>query len=330
MEQGSVSFFMWAAMLGIVSFALTALVMPRLIQYLHKLKFGQTERAEGLASHQSKTGTPTMGGMAFIVVPLVIYAVFSCFMPGLWNLNAAIVWIAFIGYGLIGFIDDYLIVVKKDNAGLSAKMKFGLQAVLAIIIFLMYHSSNSTAILIPGVGMSIDLGWFYFLIVFFMFTGSSNAVNLTDGVDGLCAGLCTIALIPFAFFCVWQQQYNLLCLILAVIGGLLGYLIYNIHPAKIFMGDTGSLALGGLLAALAMVTKMELVFIIVAGVFIAETLSVMIQVTVYRKTKKRVFRMAPLHHHFEKGGWSENKVVLVFWAWGLAFALLGLWIGSLA
>ena len=319
----------WMAAQGILVLILVLALMPSLITKLHDLKFGQTEREEGLASHKSKTGTPTMGGLIFIVVPLVVYTVFSFFSPFGMNLNTIIIWLAFAGYGLIGFLDDYIIAVKKDNTGLKPALKFAMQSILAVIVFFMYRSANSTEILIPGTGMSVDLGWFYFLVVFFMFTGTTNAVNLSDGVDGLCAGLCAIALVPFFIFACWENQLDAACISFTVFCALLGYLRFNVHPAKVFMGDTGSLALGGLLAALAMVLKQELTLIVVGGVFVAETISVIMQVTYYKKTKKRIFLMAPVHHHFEKKGWSEWKVDTVFWAWGIVFALIGIWLGGM-
>lgn len=327
--QNSASQWGWAAGEMLAVLVLMFVCMPALIRKLHQLKFGQTEREEGLASHQAKTGTPTMGGLAFVVLPAAVYVLCSAFGPFKWNLNIAILMLSFMGYGLIGFIDDYLIVVRKNNDGLSPKAKFAMQSILAVVVFLLYHQSNSTAIYLPGTQMSVDLGWFYFIVVFFMFTGASNAVNLADGVDGLCAGLSAIALVPFVLFSVWEGKMDTASLLLLVIAALAGYLKFNLHPARVFMGDTGSLALGGLLAAAAMITKMELVFVLVGGVFVAETLSVIMQVTYFKKTGKRIFLMSPLHHHFEKKGWSENKVDLVFWFWGVLFAAFGTWLGAL-
>lgn len=314
---------------GLTTLVLMLAAMPALIRYLHKLKFGQTEREEGLASHKVKTGTPTMGGLAFIVVPLVVYAIFSLFTPYGFSLNITIIWMAYVGYGLIGFLDDFIIVVQKNNEGLKPWAKFGLQSLLAIVFYMMYTQTNSTEIIIPVADISINLSWFYFILVFIMFTGTSNAVNLTDGVDGLAAGLAAIALVPFTVFAFMQSQNSIGFICLLVIAALLGYLKFNLHPAKVFMGDTGSLALGGLLAAVAMVLKQEVLLIVIGGVFIAETLSVMIQVAVYKKTKKRVFRMAPLHHHFEKGGWDEGKVVDRFWMAGAILAIIGLLLGGM-
>ncbi|WP_276931272.1 phospho-N-acetylmuramoyl-pentapeptide-transferase [Dubosiella newyorkensis] len=311
----------------LLSLGLMLLIMPSLIDYLHKIKFGQTERGEGLESHKKKNGTPTMGGIAFILVPTFLYIVYSLFSPFKLDMNTAIILLAFVGYGLIGFIDDYIIVVKKDNEGLKPGVKFLLQSILAVVFFLLYRSTASTAVWIPIAHIQVDLGFFYFFLVFIMFTAETNAVNFTDGVDGLCAGQMIIALIPFIAFAFMQGKMNVAFLIMLVVFALVGYLKFNLHPAKIFMGDTGSLALGGLIAAVAMVLKQELLLIVIGLVFVAEVLSVIIQVSHYNRTKKRIFRMAPLHHHFEKGGWSEEKVVTRFWMAGIVCSLVGLIMG---
>ena len=303
------------------------LIMPGLIEYLHKIKFGQTEREEGLASHKKKNGTPTMGGIAFIVVPSLLYIIFSFFTPYKLDMNTIIILLAFIGYGLVGFIDDFIIVVQKNNEGLKPAHKFLLQSILAVIFFFLYRTNSTTDIWIPIANVKLNLSWLYFILVFFMFTAETNAVNLTDGLDGLCAGQMIIALIPFVVFAFIKGFNNVAFLILLVIFALLGYLKFNKHPAKIFMGDTGSLALGGFIAAVAMVLKQEILLIVIGFVFVAEVCSVIIQVTYYKKTHKRIFKMAPLHHHFEMCGWSEEKVVSRFWLAGVIFAVIGLILG---
>lgn len=310
------------------SLLLTLGVMPRLIQYLHKIKFGQTEREEGLESHKKKSGTPTMGGLAFIFVPTILYLIFALFHLVELNTKIVIILLAYVGYGIIGFIDDYIIVVKKDNEGLKPKAKFFLQSVLAVLFFILYLNSGATMDLwIPIINVSLPLGIFYFVLIFIMFTAETNAVNLTDGVDGLCAGQMVIALIPFLGFALKSSESNIGFLIVLLIASLLGYLKYNKHPAQIFMGDTGSLALGGFIAAVAMVLKQEVLLVLIGGVFVAEVLSVMIQVSYYKRTHKRIFRMAPLHHHYEKGGWSETQVVHRFWSVGVLLAILGFILG---
>ena len=308
-----------------VSLLLTLIVMPRLIPFLHKIKFGQSIRQEGPKSHMAKTGTPTMGGIVFVVVPVLVMAIlnYKAFLTP----EMLIVVFAYLGYALIGFIDDFLIVVKKNNDGLKPSVKFLMQSILAVAFYFAYVSIAETTIQIPVLHVTLELGFLYFILIFFMFTCESNAVNLTDGLDGLCAGTSLIAIAPFIIFSLLQENQDLAMFLLAVSGALLGYLKFNIHPAKIFMGDTGSLAIGGLLAASAMILKQEILLVLIGGVFVMELLSVVIQVTSYKLTKKRVFRMSPIHHHFELGGMKETKVVLMFWCIGLVLAVVGLWLG---
>ena len=309
------------------SLVLTLLVMPKLIPFLHKIKFGQSVRKEGPKSHMAKTGTPTMGGIVFVLVPILVMAIlnYKAFLTP----EMLIVVFAYLGYALIGFIDDFLIVVKKNNDGLKPSMKFLMQSVLAVIFYFAYTQIAKTTIQIPVLHMTLELGFLYFILIFFMFTCESNAVNLTDGLDGLCAGTSLIAIAPFVIFALLQKNNDLAMFLLAVSGALLGYLRFNIHPAKIFMGDTGSLAIGGLLAASAMILKQEILLVLIGGVFVMELLSVVIQVTSFKATGKRVFRMSPLHHHFELGGMKETNVGLMFWCIGLIFAVVGLWLGVL-
>ena len=308
-----------------ISLAITLVIMPMFIPYLHKIKFSQTEREEGLATHQKKTGTPTMGGIVFVIVPVLL----CCIMRPkiLTDIKMLIVLMAYVGYALIGFIDDFIIVVKKKNDGLSAKVKFFMQSCLAVLFFFMYKNIGDTTLWIPIFDEYIELGPLYFVLIFIMFTAESNAVNLTDGLDGLCAGTFSIAIIPFIAFAIGDNEIELAMLLIAILGSLLGYLRFNIHPAKIFMGDTGSLALGGLLAAVALVLKKELLVIIIGGLFLIETLSVMIQVISYKTRKKRVFKMAPIHHHFEMCGMKETHVVIMFYIVGIALAVFGYMIG---
>lgn len=313
-----------------ISLIATLMIMPKLIPLLHKIKFGQEIRKEGPQSHQIKRGTPTMGGIIFVIVPVVVFALLmpSAFLKReMW-----IVVFAYLGYALIGFIDDFLIVVKKNNDGLKPSVKFLMQSILAIVFYVLYTgmdfgSVSATSILIPVIHYELDLGILYFFIIFIMFTAESNAVNLTDGLDGLCAGTSLVAIFPFIIFALLQGQKELAVFLLAVEGAILGYLRFNLHPAKIFMGDTGSLAIGGLLAAVAMVLKQELLLILIGGVFLMETISVVLQVTSYKLRKKRIFKMAPIHHHFELCGMKETKVVLMFWMIGFVLAILGLGLG---
>ncbi len=304
------------------SLLVTLLVMPILIPFLHKIKFGQVEREEGLASHKAKGGTPTMGGIVFVLVPAAVSLLLQ--PNSLQNTEMMIVILAYLGYALIGFIDDFIIVVRKNNEGLKPSYKFALQSILAILFYFVYQSIAETTLYIPILHLTWEMGILYFLLIFIMFTAESNAVNFTDGLDGLCAGTSLIALFPYIIFALLQEKYELAIFMLAVSGSLLGYLKFNVHPAKIFMGDTGSLALGGLLAACAMILKQELLLVVIGGVFLAEMLSVVIQVIHFKRTKKRIFKMAPLHHHFEMSGFKETQVVIMFWGVGLVCAVLGL------
>lgn len=311
-----------------VALVIVLVTMPKLIPFLHKLKFGQVEREEGLASHKKKQGTPTMGGISFILASVI--AVYLVNLHMLKSPYLALLTYTILGFGFIGFIDDFLIVVKHSNKGLSPKAKYGLQSVFTIVFYLLatrYLPNFSTEIVIPGTHAEVDLSWFYPVFVFIMFTAESNAVNLSDGLDGLATGLSMIAIAPFMVFAIIEKNVAVALFAAALEGGLMGFLFFNAHPAKIFMGDNGSLALGAILAALAVMTKQELLLIVVGMVPLIETLSVIIQVVSFKTRHKRVFKMAPLHHHFEMCGWSENKVVFVFWIVGFIFAIIGLLLG---
>lgn len=312
----------WALVLGLV---ITLGIYPIAIPFLHKIKFGQSIREEGPESHKKKTGTPTMGGIVFVLVPLLVLLIIGA--SAYLDTKIQILIVAYVGYSFIGLLDDFLIVVKKNNDGLSAKAKFLMQTVLAVVIFMMYRNVASTEVWIPLLNVSLDLGIFYFGLILVMFTAESNAVNLTDGLDGLSSGCMIIALAPFILFAILQGEMYVAAFLMAVLGSLLGFLKNNFFPAKIFMGDTGSLALGGLLAAAAMVLKQEILLIIIGGIFVMETLSVIIQVASFKLTGKRVFKMAPLHHHFELCGMNEKHVVFMFWFIECGFALLGYFLG---
>lgn len=312
----------------IVAFVLVMAVMPKSIQYLKKLKFGQIEREEGLESHKAKGGTPTMGGIVFILCAvLVVYILnFSFFQNPYINLLT----FAFVGYGLIGFLDDYLIVVRKTNEGLKPIYKYALQSVMAIAFYMLakyFIPDFDTSISIPLLHMNVDLGWFYPVLVYIMFTAESNAVNLTDGLDGLATGLSMIATSVFVIFAIMNKNYEIAIYAMIIVGALLGFMYFNYHPARIFMGDTGSLALGGMLAALAVLTDQELLLILIGGVFLMETLSVVIQVVSFKTRGKRVFKMAPIHHHFEMLGWTEQQVVISFWFLGFICGIIGIVLG---
>src|SRR5699024_3466754 len=284
----------------------------------------------GTESHYKKKGTPTMGGLmiifsAIITTLLVVYKASSAtFGYDVWLLLFVL-----FGYGLLGFLDDFIKVAFKRNLGLTSKQKMLGQILIAIIFYITLRIYNfSTIISVPGTAIEFDLGWGYAFLVIFMLVGSSNAVNLTDGLVGLLAGTATIAFGAFAVLAAYHYPDNEMATLfsLAIVGSLIGFLVFNAHPAKVFMGDTGSLALGAAIAAVAILTKLEIILVIIGGVFVIETLSVIIQVISFKTTGKRVFKMSPLHHHYELSGWSEWRVVTTFWLVGLIFATLGIYI----
>lgn len=312
----------------VVAFLLTLVGVPKLLPVLHRLKFGQVEREEGPESHKKKNGTPTMGGIVFIIASII--AVIVSNPKNLFDPYFLLLLIAFGGMGLIGFVDDWLIVVKKTNAGLKPLHKFLAQSVVAILFYVVayfFMPTFSTIINVPLINIQLDFGPIYPVLIYFMFTATSNGVNLSDGLDGLATGLSMMAIAPFVIFALMLKNTAVSSFAMSVIGALLGFMFYNYHPAKIFMGDVGSLSLGGILAGLAVVTKQELLLIIVGGVFVIEALSVILQVASYKTTGKRIFRMAPLHHHFELLGWSEQQVVFAFWFCGFLCGIAGCLIG---
>lgn len=308
----------------VTAFIVCALIGPVLIKYLHKLNFGQSIRECGPASHMKKSGTPTMGGLMMLAA-LALALLWGSFTP-----RVVIALVLTFGHGAIGFIDDYIKVVMKRNLGLTAKQKFLLQFILAgaYVYFAETHIGN-TELWVPGLNITLDFGWGYYALAFVLLVGTTNAVNLTDGLDGLASFVSLPVTLAFAFIAYMQGFLDLSGFALGMAGACLGFLLFNRHPAQVFMGDTGSLALGGGVAALALLTRTELLLVIIGGVYVAEALSVIIQVGYFRLTGgKRFFRMAPVHHHFELGGWREVKVVRVFTIFSLALSAvgLGLWL----
>ncbi|WP_240620166.1 phospho-N-acetylmuramoyl-pentapeptide-transferase, partial [Peribacillus acanthi] len=233
-----------------------------------------------------------------------------------------------LGFGLLGFLDDFIKVVMKRNLGLTSLQKLIGQIVIAIIFYWIYKDTEGFLphIGIPGTDLELNIGWLYVVFIIFWQVGFSNAVNLTDGLDGLVSGTAAIAFGAYAVLAWNQSQYDVALFSVAVVGAVLGFLVFNAHPAKVFMGDTGSLALGGALATVALLTDLELLLVIIGGVFVIETLSVMLQVASFKMTGKRIFKMSPLHHHYELVGWSEWRVVVTFWTVGLLFAVLGIYL----
>ena len=327
---------------------LTALLVsfllgPSMIAWLRRLKVGQQVRGDGPQTHLTKQGTPTMGGLLIIASLATSVLLWS----DLTNKYVWVVLFATLAFGGIGFWDDYLKVVKKHSTGLRAYQKFGLQIAaslaIGIVLYIFSGDHEATFLSVPFMkSLLLDLGWFYIPFVAVVIVGSSNAVNLTDGLDGLAIGLVGIAATANAvivylggnkiiadylkiLYISGSGELAIFCG--AMLGASLGFLWYNTHPAEVFMGDVGSLSLGGALGTLAVVTKHELILVIVGGIFVMETFTVIIQVASYKMTGKRLFKMAPIHHHFEQIGWPESKVIVRFWIVGIILALIS--IGSL-
>ena len=307
----------------IVAFAISAILAPMLIPALHRLKFGQSIREEGPKSHMKKAGTPTMGGIIFLI-SIILTTLLIGAGKGLISAEAVALLIVLLGFGMVGFLDDGMKVFFKRNLGLTSIQKLILQIIISIVAYFLITNVGGfeNALHIPFTDSSIHLGWVYVLFMIFWLVGFSNAVNLTDGLDGLVSGTGAVAFLAYAIIAFVQEQYDLAVFAFAVAGSLLGFLIFNKNPAKVFMGDTGSLALGGALATLSILTHQEILLLIIGLVFVVETASVMIQVAVFKKTGKRVFKMTPIHHHFELSGWSEWRVVLTFWGVGVIVAVI--------
>lgn len=315
----------------IIGFFVTLILGPLIIPFLKKLKVGQTVREEGPKSHLQKTGTPTIGGIIIIASILV-----TSFTSGLINRDLLVALGATVAFGLIGFIDDFIKVVLKRSLGLRAYQKLGLQIVVAVFLAI-YQSSISvmgTKVIIPFIKGSLtfgnivipqylDLGILYIPFIAFVVVATVNSVNLTDGLDGLASG---VTLIIAAFFALLAMNWGYTSLAIfsaAVTGACLGFLKFNSHPAQVFMGDTGSLALGGAISVVAILMNVALIIPIVGGIYFAESLSVILQVVSYKLTGKRIFKMSPLHHHYELSGWAETKVVIVFWIVTVVLCLVG-------
>lgn len=316
----------------IIGFFITLILGPLIIPFLKRLKVGQTVREEGPRSHLQKTGTPTIGGLIIIASVLV-----TSFTTGIINRDLLVAIGAMVAFGLIGFIDDFIKVVLKRSLGLRAYQKMSLQIIVAV--FLAIYQSNisvmGTKIIVPFIKGSLtlgsltipqylDLGILYIPFIVFVVVATVNSVNLTDGLDGLASG---VTLIVAAFFSILALNWGYTSLAIfaaAVTGSCLGFLRFNSHPAQVFMGDTGSLALGGAISAVAILMNVALIVPIVGGIYFAEALSVILQVISFKLTGKRIFKMSPLHHHYELSGWAETKVVIVFWIVTVILCLVGM------
>lgn len=307
-----------------ISFIIVVAIGPVFLPMLRRFKFGQTVRDDGPQSHLAKNGTPTMGGVMFIVA-IFITALFR----GRFDSDMMVGLICMLGFGLVGFLDDFIKIKMKRSLGLRAWQKIAFQIAISFYVaFYQYTSAaDASQIMIPFTEMTIDIGILYIPIMMFIIIGTVNAVNLTDGLDGLASGVTVIVslfFMLFAYMVAGNSDVGLLSA--ATAGACIGFLCFNSYPAKVFMGDTGSMALGGAVVSFAVLTNSVLLIPIVGIIYFAEALSVIIQVTYFRKTGKRIFKMAPLHHHFEQCGWPETRVVFVFWA----VTVVMCWIGVFA
>ncbi len=294
---------------------------PFMIPFLTRLKVGQNIREDGPERHLTKAGTPTMGGIIMITAIMV-----ACFLMAGSSKQVLCSVLVMLAVGAIGFWDDYIKVVLKRSLGLRARDKLFLQAFIGLIfgLILIFYLGRGTEIILPFSGFSFDLGYFYIPFIMLVLIACSNGVNLTDGLDGLASGVTFFVALAFALISIMLGHFNMLIFAAALAAACVGFLVFNHYPARVFMGDTGSMALGGAVTAVAAINKAEIALLIIGGIYVLESLSVIIQVASFKTTGKRVFLMAPLHHHFELKGWSERKVVWIFCLMSLGFAFLGL------
>lgn len=319
-----------AIIAGITTFILTIIGIPAFIRFYQKARISGQQMHEDVKQHQAKAGTPTMGGTVFLLASIVASFVIALFSGNLSSSVTTILFILFL-YGSVGFLDDFLKVFRRINEGLNPKQKLFLQLVGGVVFYLFFERHGGGDML-NVFGFPLELGFLYIFFVLFWLVGFSNAVNLTDGIDGLASISVVISLGAYAVIALEQKRFDLLIVIFSMIGGLLGFFGFNHKPAKIFMGDVGSLALGGMLAALSIALHQEWTLLLIGIVYVFETASVMLQVTYFKMTGgKRIFRMTPVHHHFELGGfsgrgkaWSEWKVDFLFWGIGLVASLITL------
>lgn len=306
---------------AVIAILIAVLTGPIFIPFLARLKVGQNIREEGPQSHYKKAGTPTMGG---IIIITAVYAAVMIFAAS--EIEAWLALLVMLFFGLIGFWDDYIKVVMKRSLGLRAREKIGLQLITGFLfaLILIIYLNRGTDILVPFSGMLFDIGYLYIPFIILVLMSTANAVNLTDGLDGLAAGISVFVSLAYAWICFMNQHMGLGIFCMALGGACLGFLVFNHYPARVFMGDTGSMAIGGGLAAVAALTGTELFLLLLGGVYVVETLSVIIQVISFQTTGKRIFKMSPLHHHFELMGWKETKVVKMFYIMAILFIIVGL------
>lgn len=292
----------------VISFIVASILGPIIIPLLHKLKFGQNIRQEGPKSHLKKAGTPTIGGLIFIFATIIIMFI----MVGNPTDEAMIALYSFVGFGFVGFLDDLLKIIKKKNEGLTSGQKMILLLIVSGFLTWYAYKYIGTSINIPFLNGQINFGLFYIPFVMFYFAGVTNAVNLTDGLDGLATSVTVLVTTFLGIISYNLGHISLAIFCVALAGALLAFLRFNAFPARVFMGDTGSLALGGAVAMVALILKMPLILVLIGIIYVIETLSVILQVASFKLTGKRIFKMAPIHHHFEQLGWSETKIVSVF------------------
>ena len=311
--------------LGLVIGIITGFIV---LPFLRKLKVGQIVSKTINERHQVKNGTPTIGGIIFIVPQLIIILLLRLRGSIDINTNLILVIMVFLAYALLGFIDDFLKVKYHNNKGLPTLVKLFFQIILAAIFTFVYtKNGGSTKLDVSLLGIHWEMGWGYFLFVLFLLVGTTNAVNISDGLDGLCGGLSVMSFLAYgviAYGSTWILGYESMAIFsFALVGSLMAFLLFNSHPAKVFMGDTGSLALGGALASIAILTHHEISLALIGGVYVIETLSSLIQIIAIRRFKTKVFLKAPLHHHFEELGWTETDIVKMFWVAGFLLAMFG-------
>ena len=321
-----------SALVLMIGFILSVIMGTIILPILKKSKAEQRLSIYLQDAHRSKSSTPTMGGLIFIIPVVIIMILLMIFKKIEINYSLIIVLFTFISYSIIGFLDDFLIIKRNNNKGLSVTQKFLMQVFVSIVFFYLFMKSGNEPLLwIHTLHLKLDIGWFYGLFILFVLVASSNAVNLTDGLDGLAGGLSLIAFLTFGIVSWntgWLDGYQSVALFcFALVGCLLGFLIFNVNPAKVFMGDTGSLALGATLGSIAIITRHELLLILVGIVFVLETVSCILQIIYFKLTKKRLFLMTPIHHTFEKKGWVESDIVKLFWIAGLLASLAAIGFG---
>ncbi len=311
-----------------LGFVLAIILGLMLVPLLKRLKVGQSVSKTLNERHLKKEGTPTIGGLIFIIPPVI--AMLALALKGSIEITSSLIIVIFVflAYGLLGFIDDFLKIKYRNNGGLSIIVKFIAQVLIALVFYTIYKYNGGTTILeVSLINFKVDLGWFYGIFILFLLVGTTNAVNISDGLDGLCGGLCVMAFLAYGVIS-WGSDWivghdGMAIFSFVLVGSILGFLLFNTHPARIFMGDTGSLALGGALASIAILTHHEISLALIGGVFVIETISSFVQIIAIRKFNKKIFLKAPLHHHFEELGWLEVDIVKIFWVAGFLLAMFG-------